>query len=42
VFRWNRRRHYSSTFDTLMGIGLRVGPFSYRCLIGNKAIISRS
>lgn len=32
VFRWNRRRHYRSTFETLMGIGLRIGPFDYRSL----------
>lgn len=32
VFRWNRRRHYRSAFDMLMGIGLRTGPMSYAAL----------
>jgi hypothetical protein len=26
VFRWNRRRHYKTSFDTLVGIGIRIGP----------------
>ncbi len=30
VFRWNRRRHYRSAFDTLLGIGIRTGPVTYR------------
>jgi transposase-like protein len=34
VFRWNRRRHYRSAFDMLMGIGLRTGPCQYHDLIG--------
>jgi hypothetical protein len=34
VFRWNRRRHYRSAFDTIMGIGLRTMPYQYHDLIG--------
>jgi len=33
VFRWNRRRHYRSAFDTLLGIGLRTAPMDYWTLI---------
>lgn len=33
VFRWNRRRHYRSAFDTLLGIGLRTRPMGYRKLV---------
>jgi hypothetical protein len=36
VFRWNRRRHFRSAFDTLMGIGLRTGPMDYGQLIGKR------
>ena len=32
VFRWNRRRHYRSAFDTLMGIGLGTKPVPYRVI----------
>jgi transposase-like protein len=39
VFRWNRRRHYRSAFDTLLGIGLRTGPMNYRTLIGKPSPI---
>ena len=35
VFRWNRRRHFRSAFDTLIGIGLRSGPLDYKSLIGH-------
>ena len=34
VFRWNRRRHYRSAFDTLMVIGLKTAPVSYMSLVG--------
>jgi transposase-like protein len=37
VFRWNRRRHFKSTFEALMGIGLRTGPCQYHDLIGKSA-----
>lgn len=33
VFRWNRRRHYRSSFDMLLGIGLRTAPMDYWTLI---------
>jgi hypothetical protein len=32
VFRWNRRRHYRTAFDTLLGIGIRIGPFDLKAL----------
>ena len=35
VFRWNRRRHYSSAFDMLMDIGLRINLVDYKNLVGN-------
>jgi transposase-like protein len=34
VFRWNRRRHYRSAFDVLLGIGLSTAPMDYWTLIG--------
>jgi len=37
VFRWNRRRHYRSAFDTLLGIGLRTSPMDYWKLIGRPS-----
>ena len=37
VFRWNRRRHYRSSFDTLLGIGLRTAPMDYLALIGQTS-----
>jgi hypothetical protein len=37
--RWNRRRHYRSSFDTLLGIGLRTAPMDYWTLIGRTAPI---
>ena len=30
VFRWNRRRHTATAFDTLLGIGTRLRPADYR------------
>ena len=33
VFRWNRRRHYRSAFDMLLGIGLKTAPMDYWTLI---------
>lgn len=32
VFRWNRRRHYRVAFDSLLGIGLGVGPMPLKVL----------
>ena len=37
VFRWNRRRHYRSAFDMLLGIGLKIGPIDYWTLIGSPS-----
>ena len=37
VFRWNRRRHYRSSFDTLLGIGLKMAPMDYWMLIGRPS-----
>ena len=33
VFRWNRRRHYRSALDTLLGIGIKTAPINYWTLI---------
>lgn len=33
VFRWNRRRLFRSAFDTLIGIGTRLPPVTYRQII---------
>lgn len=32
TFRWNRRRHYAVAFDSLLGIGLKVGPVTLKAL----------
>jgi len=32
VFRWNRRRHYRVSFDSLLGIGIGVGHFPLKAL----------
>ena len=40
VFRWNRRRHYRSAFDTLMGIGLKAKPTTYRALVVGQLVNS--
>jgi hypothetical protein len=37
VFRWNRRRHLRSAFDTLLGIGVGLGPATYRDFIELRA-----
>ena len=37
VFRWNRRRHYRSSFDMLFGIGLKTLPMDYWALIGRTS-----
>ena len=37
VFRWNRRRHRRSSFDTLLGIGLRLKPATYRDFVDGRA-----
>ena len=35
VFRWNRRRHYKVAFDSLLRIGIGLGPVSLRALTGS-------
>ena len=37
VFRWNRRRHMRSDFDTLLGIGVGLGPATYRDFVEQRA-----
>ena len=37
VFRWNRRRHLRTAFDRLLGIGVEVGPATYRDIIEHRA-----
>ena len=37
VFRWNRRRHTATAFDTLLGIGTRLQPAGYRDIVGQRA-----
>jgi hypothetical protein len=36
VFRWNRRRHMRMAFDRLLGIGLGLGPASYRDFVEQR------
>ena len=38
VFRWNRRRHTATAFDTLLGIGTRLRPADYRDIVGPRLI----
>jgi hypothetical protein len=37
VFRWNRRRHMRSAFDTLLGIGVGLGSATYRDFVEQRA-----
>jgi hypothetical protein len=36
VFRWNRRRHYRSSFDRLLGLGMTMQPRPYEEIIANR------
>lgn len=36
VFRWNRRKHYSVAFDSLLGIGLRMEPMPLKKMIATN------
>ena len=36
VFRWNRRRHTRAAFDTLLGIGARLQPATYRDFVDQR------
>jgi len=35
VFRWNRRRHYRVSFESLLGIGIGVGHFPLTALMAS-------
>ena len=37
VFRWNRRRHLHGAFDRLLGIGVDLGPATYRDFVEQRA-----
>ena len=37
VFRWNRRRHTATAFDTLLGIGTRLPPAGHRDIVEQRA-----
>lgn len=37
VFRWNRRRHLQRAFDRLLGIGVDLGPATYRDFVEQRA-----
>jgi hypothetical protein len=37
VFRWNRRRHMRSAFDTLLGIGVGLGSATCRDFVEQRA-----
>ena len=36
VFRWNRRRHTATAFDSLLGIGTRLAPATYRDFVDQR------
>ena len=36
VFRWNRRRHTAAAFDSLLGIGTRLAPATYRDFVDQR------
>lgn len=36
VFRWNRRRHTRAAFDSLLGIGTRLAPATYRDFVDQR------
>lgn len=36
VFRFNRRRHYRSSFDRLLGMGMAMSPKPYEDVIANR------
>lgn len=35
VFRWNRRRHFSTTMDTMLGLAVRKPPTPYSAIVGD-------
>lgn len=36
-FRWNRRRHFQTNLDTLLGLGVRHRPITYRDIVGDTS-----
>ena len=36
VFRWNRRRHTAAAFDSLLGLGSRLAPATYRDFVDQR------
>lgn len=39
VFRWNRRRQYRAAFDSLLTIGHRTSPVTYRDIVGRPPVL---
>ena len=37
LFRWNRRRHRATSFDSLLGISLGLKPATYRDFFDRRA-----
>ena len=35
VFRWNRRRHFQTNVDTILGLGQRIGRTTWRDVVGD-------
>src|SRR3546814_5774545 len=35
VFRWNRRRHFQTNIDTILGLGQKVGRVTWRDVVGD-------
>jgi hypothetical protein len=35
VFRWNRRRHFQTNVDTILGLGQRIGRTTWRDIVGD-------
>lgn len=35
VFRWNRRRHFQTNIDTMLGLGLKIGRVTWRDIVGD-------
>lgn len=35
VFRWNRRRSFHTSIDTMLGLGQRIGPITWRGIVGD-------
>lgn len=35
VFRWNRRRHFQTNIDTILGLGQKIGRVTWRDIVGD-------